>query len=251
MARQNESLCGAQDPDSQVKCKVSRASHFEIFGSRHQHTGRNHVQQLLDHFEHKGPKGNHQCLVLELMGRNFNDYLFQFEYSLPYERGKSLPLTFKRHLCKQHLCKQMVMALDCLHGQGIMHRDIHQGNILFTLHYQIDEISEDEVQSELDAIENQYKADGVRVQRVDGQALTNGEPDYLLEPIPLDGKVSSTTLPPELRIILTDFGASCRFEKSNDGFHTYSSLLQAPEVILKFHLTRKLISGMWGALSLR
>lgn len=105
-------------------------------------------------------------------------------------------------------------------------------------------LSEDEVQSELDAIENQYKADGVRVQRVDGQALTNGEPDYLLEPIPLDGKVSSTTLPPELRIILTDFGASCRFEKSNDGFHTYSILLQAPEVILKHPLDEK--ADIWN-----
>lgn len=198
------------------------------------HAGRKHVQQLLDHFEHKGPNGRHQCLVLELMGRNFNDYLFQFEYSPPFERGKPLPLSFKRQVCKQ-----LVMALDYLHVQGIMHRDIHQGNILFALNYQIDDLSEQEVQSDLDSTENEYKADGVLVRRVDGQPLTNGEPEYLLEPIPLKDNVSATALPPELRIILADFGASCRFDESNDGDHAYPFLLQAPEVILKLPFGEK------------
>lgn len=197
------------------------------------------MQQLLDHFEHKGPNGKHQCLVLELMGRNFNDYLFEYEYSPPFERGRPLPLSFKRQICKQ-----LVMALDYLHGHGIMHRDIHQGNILFALHYKINDLSEEEVQSDLDAIENEYKADGAVVQRIDGRPLTDGEPEYLLEPIPLKDKVPATAMPPELRIVLADFGASCRFEESNDGNHAYPFLLQAPEVILKLPFDEK--ADIWN-----
>lgn len=120
-----------------------------------------------------------------------------------------------------------------------MHRDIHQGNILFALNYQIDGLSEQEVQCDLDAIENEYKANGVMVQRVDGQPLTNGEPEYLLEPIPLKDNVPATALPPKLRIILADFGASCRFKECNDGHHAFPFLLQAPEVILKLPLGEK------------
>lgn len=203
------------------------------------HVGRNHVQQLLGHFEHKGPNGIHQCLILEVMGRNFNDYLFEFEYSPPYESGKPLPLTFKRQVCKQ-----LVMALNYLHVQGIMHRDIHQGNILFALNYQINDLSEQEVQSDLDAIENEYKANGVLVRRLDGRPLTDGEPEYLLEPIPLKDNVPATAMPPELRIILADFGASCRFGDSNDGGHAYPLLLQAPEVTLNLPFGEK--ADIWN-----
>ncbi len=34
------------------------------------HRGRKDIVQLLDHFDHLGPNGTHQCLVLEVLGRN-------------------------------------------------------------------------------------------------------------------------------------------------------------------------------------
>lgn len=56
------------------------------------HPGRNHVMQMLDHFEETGPNGTHGCLVLELLGPNVPDLIDSYysDERLPARLAKSV-----------------------------------------------------------------------------------------------------------------------------------------------------------------
>ncbi|MCJ1470982.1 hypothetical protein MMC07_009630, partial [Pseudocyphellaria aurata] len=93
------------------------------------HPGKKHIIQLLDRFEHEGPNGTHQCLVLELLGP---DVLSEAElYSSNRLPGK----------IAWEASRQTIQALDYIHANGVAHGDLHPGNILFantTTSYQPD-----------------------------------------------------------------------------------------------------------------
>ncbi|KAI5438530.1 hypothetical protein KIW84_024316 [Lathyrus oleraceus] len=77
------------------------------------------VIQLIDHFKHAGPNGQHQCMVLEFLG----DSLLRL---IRYNRYKGLPLNKVREICK---C--ILIGLDYLHSElGIIHTDLKPENIL-------------------------------------------------------------------------------------------------------------------------
>ncbi|SLM41545.1 Serine/threonine/dual specificity protein kinase, catalytic domain [Lasallia pustulata] len=199
------------------------------------HPGRNHVQQLLDHFHHEGPNGTHTCLVFEPMGRNLNSYIFDYERSQwksGSEACEHLPLRFSRQLCKQ-----LVLALDYLHSQGIMHRDIQPGNILCTLDYELDALSEDEIQSDTNT-------NVIPIETVDRHHRSEGDPNYLLESKPVNDNIPFTAPPPDFRIVLSDLGAACTFAESGSGLETYPEMLRAPEVVLKLPFSEK--ADIWN-----
>lgn len=82
-------------------CKVSRKS---------SHEGCTHVLHLLDKFKHKGPNGEHVCLVFDVLGHHLD---FQ---TAKYEDGK-LPVQ-----AVKLIAKQLLLGLDFLHREcGIMH----------------------------------------------------------------------------------------------------------------------------------
>ncbi|XP_027360301.1 SRSF protein kinase 2 isoform X1 [Abrus precatorius] len=77
------------------------------------------VIQLIDHFKHTGPNGQHLCMVLEFLG----DSLLRL---IKYNRYKGLPLNKVREICK---C--ILIGLDYLHSElGIIHADLKPENIL-------------------------------------------------------------------------------------------------------------------------
>ncbi|KAL2348702.1 hypothetical protein Fmac_002702 [Flemingia macrophylla] len=77
------------------------------------------VIQLIDHFKHTGPNGQHLCMVLEFLG----DSLLRL---IRYNRYKGLPLNKVREICK---C--ILIGLDYLHTDlGIIHSDLKPENIL-------------------------------------------------------------------------------------------------------------------------
>ncbi|CAK9137035.1 unnamed protein product [Ilex paraguariensis] len=77
------------------------------------------VVQLVDHFKHAGPNGQHWCMVLEFLG----DSLLRL---IRYNRYKGLALNKVREICK---C--ILTGLDYLHRElGIMHTDLKPENIL-------------------------------------------------------------------------------------------------------------------------
>lgn len=218
-----------------------------------EHPGTAHVVPLLDHFVHSGPNGEHPCLVFKPMGRNTN--------ALMENDLDTMPLRFARHLCRQ-----LVLALDCIHGAGLAHRDIQPGNVLLGLGYNLDTSGKSEeeinvdVNLEIPREDDDGDEDGgddiksgdkwlpftVRpVKRRDGQPLTEHEPRYIYEPCPLPDGITVDS--PEFSSSLSDLGAATSTITSAPADPpTYPLGLRSPQVILQTHPFSYQAADVWA-----
>ncbi|KAF8908482.1 kinase-like domain-containing protein, partial [Mucidula mucida] len=80
------------------------------------HPGREHVVQLLDHFQIHGPNGTHDVVVTEVL--------------CPLLSMKGLPI-FER--MKRAFCQQTILGVAYVHSRGVAHGDLHIGNLACTL----------------------------------------------------------------------------------------------------------------------
>lgn len=77
------------------------------------------IIQLIDHFKHTGPNGQHICLVFEFLG----DSLLKL---VQYNRYKGIGFDRVRRICKS-----ILVGLDYLHSElGIIHSDLKLENVL-------------------------------------------------------------------------------------------------------------------------
>ncbi|KAF8965093.1 kinase-like domain-containing protein [Flammula alnicola] len=88
-------------------------------------THQNHVIQLLDSFSLQGPNGTHVVLVHNVLG------------SLRDTKPPTLAQL-------RQLCRQIVQGVSFLHSRGVVHGDLHTGNIGICLPT-LDEHSEDDI----------------------------------------------------------------------------------------------------------
>lgn len=90
-----------------------------IISSDGAHPGRAHVIGFLDHFRHRGPNGNHVCMVFEVLGEDLLPLMRLY-------RNMGVPL----HLVKQ-ITKQVLLGLDYMHRAcGMMLTDLKPEGIL-------------------------------------------------------------------------------------------------------------------------
>ena len=83
---------------------ISRAS------EQSSNPGRNHIVNLLDHFHHLGPNGNHVCLVFEVLGPHLDFQAAKFNKS-------RIPVRAMREVARQ-----LLLGLDFLHREcGVIH----------------------------------------------------------------------------------------------------------------------------------
>ncbi|KAM0139787.1 hypothetical protein ACHAP3_002846 [Botrytis cinerea] len=78
-----------------------------------EHTGRFYVMSLLDHFTHKGPNGDHLCLISEVGGpsiKEFNDCPGEYRGSRRLEASVA-----------RNVCLQAIHGLDYIHSTGVVH----------------------------------------------------------------------------------------------------------------------------------
>ncbi|KAL0947757.1 hypothetical protein HGRIS_013835 [Hohenbuehelia grisea] len=96
--------------ESQEACVLSRLQ---------EGPGRRHVIQLIDHFEHHGPNGTHECLVTEISGPNLSVYLC----------GLYPDEIFPPEVAKRFIA-QVSLGVEYLHSRGVVHGDLHTRNML-------------------------------------------------------------------------------------------------------------------------
>ena len=219
------------------------------------HPGAKHVCVKLDSFTFDGPNGKHLCLVFEPLGRSLEDvidsasrYLRDPSYNPGIYGTKKWSARFAREVCRQ-----LVLGLDYLHSQKIMHRDIQPGNILLGLTYDLDALTKDKIQHDVwdnEGVEGDQntmteatwaemnlrrQADYINmIERADGEALTEHDPLYTVAGISLHDKLKLDSYSrTDLFVKLIDLGSACKFEDCNDGTTPYPLDVRAPEVILK------------------
>ncbi|KAF5027023.1 hypothetical protein F66182_899 [Fusarium sp. NRRL 66182] len=184
----------------------------------HLEPGCKYLISLFNVIEIGGPNGKHNGLVFEVMGPNLTALLQQrpeFQIGQPWERRFTKSFTKKALLDTVH-------ALHFLHERGVVHGDLHMGNILSCIdQLQVTSESESELQQPL--------SDARPLKRRDGKDDL-WAPSYLLEPRPLDNYFSYNAQP---LVKLADLGGAFAAAEPISGAASVTPVaLRAPETIL-------------------
>ena len=183
-----------------------------------------HIVGLRDSFEVLGPNGRHTCLVMDPMGPHISALLkrrpeFQDQNLEPWDRRPRFPKSLAHRVLRDTL-----LGLHTLHQQGIVHGDLHPGNILANI--TIPSLRRPPDDSSALGLQ-QPASEGYLLRRLDGK-VDRWAPLYLLEPSPLQELVSFQ-LDPVVK--LADLGAAF-FDRNPPATVVTPVALRAPEAIL-------------------
>lgn len=188
--------------------------------------GTSMIPSILDRFTIHGPNGDHSCYVTVPARASLSDLkdgswirLFQIDVA-------------------RALAAQLVLAVDCIHDQGIVHGDLHMGNVLLKTTSDFDQLS-------LDQMYEKYGAPELDpVVHLQGKPLPPGVPSHGIMPIWL-GEASEETTLAAARILVTDFGEafSCANEQKYES-HT-PLVVRPPEARFERKKPLSFASDIW------
>ncbi|KAL2834106.1 kinase-like domain-containing protein [Aspergillus pseudoustus] len=145
------------------------------------------IQNLFDSFTISGPNGIHRCLVTDAARLNLNELK---EY--PYHR--LLPLSAARAIAAQ-----LVLGVQFIHSQGVVHGDLRLSNILLKLPTDMQDMTLEQLRAKTGEQSKQL------VIREDGAALGLGDLPELIVPIWLGTDGDKVTIG-DSPILIVDFG---------------------------------------------
>ncbi|KAF4977314.1 hypothetical protein FZEAL_6137 [Fusarium zealandicum] len=151
--------------------------------------GKSLFRPVQDRFEITGPNGTHLCLVNdpEMMTlKDAKEPSISGFFQLPVARA---------------LAAQAVQAVDHLHRNGVVHGDLHVGNVLLPLPELVGHLTPSQIYQQYG---EPWK---IPITRLDCEPLSDNVPQEAVMPIWL-GKPSEDVKMNEARIILHDFGES-------------------------------------------
>ncbi|CAG8098066.1 unnamed protein product [Penicillium olsonii] len=156
-----------------------------------EHPGKAMIPSIKDRFVLHSPNGTHPCYVTNLA-----------MCSVSSAREGSYKRIFQA-MTARSLIVQLLLAVEYIHSQGVVHGDLHIGNILFCLPADFDQLS-------IEELYGKYGSPALEpVIRFDGQPLDSSVPSSFVPPIWL-GKASEEFSLPESRVLLSDFGEAYR-----------------------------------------
>ncbi|GAD91861.1 protein kinase domain protein [Paecilomyces variotii No. 5] len=190
------------------------------------HPGNALVSRVLETFSLDGPNGRHRYLVMEpgLM-------------SLAEAKDASYTRLFQLPVAKA-IAAQIIQSVAFLHHRGVVHADLHTGNIMLRLPNSIDDLSPEEL----------YRKYGQPTLepfvRLDGKPLPNGVPTHGVVPIWL-GKESELVTLSEAKIFITDFGESFLPSITQRYYSNTPSILAPPEAYFLPHEPLSFPADIW------
>ncbi|KAI0883989.1 kinase-like domain-containing protein [Annulohypoxylon maeteangense] len=191
--------------------------HRQLAAAGTQHNGSPFLVMLQTYFQFQGPNGTHACFVLDVMGPHLTEMLHlcpEFQIGEPWERR------FTKQFAKKVL-QDVLHGLQFLHENGVVHGDLHTGNILVNVRsIKTDEASIKNLEQSTDTIQCSS------LRRLDGKT-DPWAPEYLIQPEPLY-EYTSLDLEPLAKI--TDLGSA--FLEDYPPAETVTAVaFRAPELI--------------------
>ncbi|KAF8482197.1 kinase-like domain-containing protein [Gautieria morchelliformis] len=185
--------------------------------------GQEFLVEFLDDFKVEGPNGTHQCIVTEVLGPSIGADVYDIydEELYPIEIAKNL-------------VAQVMRGVAYLHSCGVVHGDLHAGNILFRIPG-IEQMSHQDLQKYLGEPRKRP------LSRRDGKPVTPTphEPKYVV-PSPEGPALLELCLksPEAVRVKICDFGEAFLWDGKPviTQLHT-PSVYAAPEIILHDHVS--------------
>ncbi|KAL4788295.1 hypothetical protein BJX76DRAFT_366812 [Aspergillus varians] len=145
------------------------------------YSGKALIPQVLDTFFLDGPNGRHSCPVTEPGMMTLAE-----AKNAPYSRLFELPVA-------RAIATQAIQAVAFLHRRGVVHVDLHSGNIMSRLQNCIDDLSPRELYQK-------YGQPNMEpFERLDGKPLSDGIPTHGVVPIWI-GKESELATPSEAKM---------------------------------------------------
>ena len=191
------------------------------------HPGQTMVPSMLDGFNIHGPNGNHACYVTAPASA-----------SLSGVKDGSWIRLFQLDVARS-LAAQLVLVVDYVHAQGIVHGDLHLGNVLLKVPPNLDELS-------LDQLYEKYGAPELEpVVRLDGHPLPPGVPSHGIGPIWL-GKASEEITLSETRLLLTDFGEAFSYANVRQYESRTPLVIRPPEARFEPNDPLSFSSDIWS-----
>lgn len=199
----------ATSETSYVSQEVKILEHLQATGAKSFQPGREYVPSLFDSFFVQGPNGQHQCLVSE-----------PARCSLALSKCDSFTSLFPMESART-IAAQTILGVRFIHSCGVVHGDLHLGNILLTM-----PVSNNFTLTQL------YQKYGEPrqglVKRCDGKEILPGVPTYGVAPAWFGDECDNINID-NAQVQISDFGQAFLASDGSSGMSHVPLLLRPPE----------------------